>query len=217
MLTQWMDEPEDLLPDEELPQFEILDAPVAVETVDRRDSDRWTALGDVTLRWLDAEGVMQSVEGQMVDRSADGLGVISPHQFSVGDEIFLVLPKGAEEKAVVRHNADATAGWHLGLRVIHHERRRYERFPVDGTAHVHWGGDDQKHRKLPVQVKNIAHQGMQLRAIEELAPGTVVRVTGDTVQCVGVTWYCRPDGDAFLIGVQMTREPHDPSGLEFRD
>ena len=50
-------------------QFEILEAPVAVEAVDRRESDRWTALGDVILRWLDEDGVLQSVEGQMVDRS----------------------------------------------------------------------------------------------------------------------------------------------------
>jgi hypothetical protein len=150
-----MDEPEDLMPDEELPQFEIVDAPVAVETVDRRESDRWTALGDVILRWLDADGVIQSVEGQMVDRSSDGFGIISPHQFSVGDELFLVLPKGAEKKAIVRHHADATAGWHLGLRVVHHERRRYERLSVEGTAQLHWAGEDLKHRTLPVQVKTL--------------------------------------------------------------
>ena len=58
---------------------------------------------------------------------------------------------------------------------------------------------------------------MQLRVIEEIPAGTVVKVTGDTVQCVGVTWYCRPDDDAFLIGVQMTRAPHKPNGLDFQD
>jgi len=212
-----MDEPEEFIPDEELEGFEIAPEPVEVETVERRKSDRWTALGDATLRWIDAEGVTQSVQVEMVDRSPDGLKIISSREFTVGEELFLSLPKGAENKAVVRHQVESEGGWQVGLRVIHHERRRFERFVVEGTAQLHWADNKQNHRTLPVEVKNIALEGMQLRVMEEIAPGTVVKVTGQTVQCVGVTWYCKRDGDAFLIGIQMTRAPHSPNGLEFRD
>ena len=111
------------------------DEAVAVETVERRGDERWQALGQVDLHWLDHDGKPQSAPASMIERSLDGLRIVSPRKFAVGDEIHVSLPKDEHEvRANVRHGEESGRGWHIGLRLIRKDRRRFERRPAEGPA-----------------------------------------------------------------------------------
>jgi hypothetical protein len=196
----------------------IEEEPVAVESVERRSQERWQALGDVELRWRDDDGNQHSAQASMIERSADGLRIVSPREFTVGDEIRISLPKDGEDiKANVRHHEDANSGWHIGLRLIRNERRRFPRLPVEGGAIMRWIGSDQRSQEALVEVKNIASDGMQIKIPESVTVGTTVKVSGKTMQCVGVIWYCNAEGDSYLAGIQLSRDPYLKNARDFHD
>ncbi|HUG81117.1 MAG TPA: PilZ domain-containing protein [Bryobacterales bacterium] len=205
-------------PDDEPVHDDAGEEPAAVETVERRRQERWQALGQVELRWRDQDGNQQSAQAAMIERSPDGLRIISPREFTAGDEIRISLPKDGEDlKANVRHLEESGDGWHVGLRLIRNERRRFPRVPADGGAILRWLGSDQRSREAVVEVKNIAADGMQLRIPEPITVGTTVKVKGTTMQCVGVVWYCNQEGRSYLAGIQMSRDPYQNSTRDFHD
>ena len=205
-------------PDDEPSYDDAVEQPVAVETVERRCQQRWQALGQVELRWRDQDGNQQSAQAAMIERSPDGLRIISPREFMAGDEIRISLPKDGEDlKANVRHLEESGNGWHIGLRLIRNERRRFPRVPAEGGAILRWLGPDQHSREAVVEVKNIAADGMQLRTPEPIPVGTTVKVKGTTMQCVGVVWYCNQEGRSYLAGIQMSRDPYQNSTRDFHD
>ncbi len=196
----------------------IEEEPVAVESVERRSQERWQALGDVELRWRDDEGNQHTAQASLIERSVDGLRIVAPREFTVGDEIRVSLPKDGEDiKANVRHQEDSDSGWNIGLRLIRNDRRRFPRLPAQGGAIMRWIGSNQRSREALVEVKNIAADGMQVKVPEPVAAGTTVKVSGKTMQCVGVIWYCKAEGDSYLAGIQMSRDPYLSDSRDFHE
>ena len=43
---------------------------------------------------------------------------------------------------------------------------------------------------------------------EYVRPGAAAYLTGTEYQCVGSIRYCVPNGQGFLVGLELSREPH---------
>ena len=50
---------------------------------------------------------------------------------------------------------------------------------------------------------------MQLKCAGRVATGTHVRVVGETMEVVGSIVYCRAATTGYLVGIEMSRAPHE--------
>ena len=85
--------------------------------------------------------------------------------------------------------------------------RSADRERVCGKGDLTWDHGAQA-KQSTVEVRNISDNGVQLHVSEYVRPGAAAYLTGTEYQCVGSIRYCVPNGQGFLVGLELSREPH---------
>ncbi len=83
--------------------------------------------------------------------------------------------------------------------------------PTTGGGVLHWKGGS-----IAVAVHNVSPGGLQLQAPQAVAVPEVVRLTGETWECLGWTRYCTRQGSKFVVGVEMVGQPYHKESCEYR-
>jgi len=187
-------------------------APTARES--RRSILRDAASRTETLRWGTAEGSEETAAVAVHDDSDFGVRVHAPAELAVGATVWLTF-NGDVEKCVVRHCEPVDGGYAAGLYRVREERRREDRDVVEGKADLFWGGLGADIRHIEVDVRDVSAGGMQLWISRPIPLETAVRVAGQDYACLGVTCYCRPEGEGYSVGIQFTQDPYYKEGAEY--
>ena len=88
-----------------------------------------------------------------------------------------------------------------------HEFRKQLRDAVFGRGVLTWD-DGMSSRQVPVEVRNISENGVQVIAPIPIAVGVAAHLTGKEFRCIGTVRYCESDRHGFLVGLEFNREPH---------
>ena len=133
------------------------------------------------------------------------------------DQTVWVEAEGAPmTKSVVRHTAPSGRDFLSGAYRVDRERRRTDRYPVDGEAVLHWGDSHVGPCDSPVTVHNATEFGLQVESAVPLPVGTIVQLLGDELQCDGSTCYCIELGDKFIVGLHLVRQAYQRNTLEYK-
>jgi len=175
---------------------------------ERRRNERVPVDREVRLEWR--EGDSWRVEPvETVDSSAAGLGVLTESPLEVGGTIYVL---DADQPAVQAHVCSCEKvgdSYRVGLAVIRRERRRMSRTAAGGHAHVRWTGKDGKTLEAEAHVRNASDGGLQLTLQQAAEEGSVLRLTGDQIECMGTVRYSIPHGKEHLVGVELLGEAFD--------
>src|SRR5262249_7406474 len=88
----------------------------------------------------------------------------------------------------------------------------------EGRAHTTGGGMlHRRGRPIPVTVRNVSDGGLQLQAPEPVAVPEMIRVTGETWECLGWTRYCTRQGSRFVVGVELVGQAYQKDSCEYRE
>ena len=131
---------------------------------DARTEERAAATERALLEWLDESGERCAQIAWVADRSMDGVGVRSPHPLPPGAPVLITIGEDAPLKAMVRHCISDEDDWRIGLKVIRHEKRRFDRTPIEGEALVVWQSPAHGRRESPGQTLDVGEGGLGLRA-----------------------------------------------------
>ena len=167
-----------------------------------------------TLRWGAADGTEQSATVEVEDDSRIGVRVLAPSELAIGETVWLTF-SGDVEKCVVRHCEPVQGGYAAGLYRVREERRREDREVVEGKANLFWGSIGSEICLIEVDVRDISTGGMQILSSRSIPLQTAVRVAGEDYACLGVTSYCRAEGERYAVGIQFTQEPYYKESAEY--
>ncbi len=84
--------------------------------------------------------------------------------------------------------------------------------PTTGGGVLHWRG-----ASIPVTVRNVSDGGVQLQVPQAINVPEVIRLTGETWECLGSTRYCTRQGSKFVVGVEIVGEPYQKDSCDYRD
>ena len=87
------------------------------------------------------------------------------------------------------------------------EVRREPRGAVRGRGGLTWD-DGIASRRIPVEVRDISENGVQVIAPKPITVGVSAYLTGEEFRCIGTVRYCKSEGRGFLVGLEFNREPH---------
>lgn len=180
----------------------------------RRGLSRNAATRAETLRWGAPDGTERSAAVDVEDDSNSGVRVLAPAELAVGQTVWLTF-SGDVEKCVVRHCVPVSGGFAAGLYRVREERRREDREVVEGKANLFWGRVGSDIGLIEVDVRDVSAGGMQVLASSPIPLQTAVRVAGQDYACLGVTCYCRAEGERYAVGIQFTQEPYYKESAEY--
>lgn len=185
-----------------------------VDRESRRIIPREAASRTETLRWGTSGGIEQTAAVEVRDDSDFGVRVHAPAELAVGATVWLTF-SGDVEKCVVRHCEPVSGGFMAGLYRVRDERRREDRDVVGGKANLFWGRVGSDIGLIEVEVRDVSAGGMQVLASRPIPLHTTVRVAGQDYACLGVTCYCRAQGEQYAVGIQFTQEPYYIESAEY--
>lgn len=180
----------------------------------RRTIARETVSRTETLRWGSSDGAEQSATVEVEDDSRIGVRVLAPSELAIGETVWLTFC-GDVEKCVVRHCEPVEGGYAAGLYRVREERRREDREVVEGKANLFWGSVGSEICLIEVEVRDISAGGMQILSCRSIPLQTAVRVAGEDYACLGITSYCRAEGERYAVGIQFTQEPYYKESAEY--
>lgn len=161
------------------------------------------------LEWYDKNGEARSCIVEVRRRGDRGITVVSPrcpelHQMAT-------LRDGQSHYRVsVDKFLDMTDGFVVSLTYVSAGRRREERTRTMGTASIAWDTGGHAFRAgCEAQVTDVSSDGLQLISPEPIPDAAVVRVFGESLQCLGKVRYCLEKGDNYRIGLHFIRKPTD--------
>ena len=88
------------------------------------------------------------------------------------------------------------------------ERRRQKRKSCEGGGTLHWRDPRTGRRTAPVVARDVTEAGLQLETPLAVPVGTVVRLSGRTLECIGTTRYCRRVGEKYHLGITLDSPPY---------
>jgi hypothetical protein len=178
---------------------------------DARTDERAAATERALLEWLDESGERCAQIAWVADRSMDGVGVRSPHPLPPGAPVLLTIGEDAPLKAMVRHCISDEDDWRIGLKVIRHEKRRFDRTPIEGEALVVWQSPAHGRRESPVQILDVGEGGLGLAGESRIPVQSVVSIIHDGWQRFGSVTHGHTEGERYVFGVQFAGppRPHD--------
>lgn len=168
---------------------------------------RWNQQG--TCIWIDSEGRHQSQPIEILDRSHDGLGLRLSERLEAGQTVWVETDGGTFPKGVVCFCEPDGEGYRAGLMRVERERRRFDREPSGGAATLTWMVPPAARVSLSVLVRNITADGLQLEAQMAVPISSVIRLSGQELECQAITRYCRSTDGMYVIGIEFLRSPYD--------
>ena len=83
------------------------------------------------------------------------------------------------------------------------ERRQRKRKSCEGGGTLHWRDPRTGRRTAPAVARNVTETGLQLETSLAVPVGTIVRLSGRTLECIGTTRYCRSVGVKYHVGITL--------------
>lgn len=160
--------------------------------------------------WRSASGETLHATAEVETIMQDGIVLLAPAPITVGQTVYLNW-SGAERRAEVHHCEKRANAYLLILRFILYERRRADRLSSAGTGTLQWSMPGGARQAARVSVRNIGASGALIVSDQPLVVDQMVRLSGETWECIGRIRYCRRDGKKFLSGIQLTQPPQ-PKG-----
>lgn len=88
-------------------------------------------------------------------------------------------------------------------------RRRTHRAATNGVGILSWSDRGLRHNET-VRVMNASDGGLQVKLAKKVPLGALVRISGETVECLGYVRYSRPIGPMgldFVSGIEFCQQP----------
>jgi len=103
-----------------------------------------------------------------------------------------------------------TDGFVVNLSYVSAGRRREERMRTSGKASISWDTGGHAFRSgCEAEVTDVSSDGLQLITAQRIPDAAVVRVFGESLQCLGKVRYCVEKGSKYRIGLHFIRKPSD--------
>ena len=182
----------------------------------RRSQPRVRQHQQATCIWIDSEGRHQSQPIEILDRSHDGLGLRMSQRLEAGQTVWVEMDGGTFPKSVVCFCEPDGEGYRAGLMRVERERRRFDREPSGGAATLSWMDRPAAWVSVPVLVRNITADGLQLEAPMAVPVSSVIRLSGQELECQAITRYGRPAHGVYVIGIEFLRSPYDKDTPDYR-
>jgi len=184
-------------------------APVDEGRPERRSRPRIPVEEQAVLHWVGPGEEFLSESVEVLDRSPNGMRIRLSRCLPVG-LIVWIKPQDTETaiKCVVRHCAEDGGGYVAGVVLVLIERRRFDRRPYLEPGKLHWAGANFQPMTSPVTLRDVSEEGFQLEAPAKGPAPTAVRLSFGGWECMGTTCYCVPNGDKYLVGLQLIGEPY---------
>ncbi len=163
------------------------------------------------LEWHDSQtGEPHSCITEVCKRGDRGVSVMAPRCPEKG-EIATLRDGQSVYRVIVDKSLDMSDGFVVTLNYVSAGRRREERVPAAGAASISWdtGGHSAFRAGCEVQVTDVSSDGLQLISPEPVPDAAVVRVFGESLQCLGKVRYCLEKGDSYRVGLHFIRKPSD--------
>ena len=88
------------------------------------------------------------------------------------------------------------------------ERRALKRQPAGGGGTLFWTDPFGRSGACAVVARNVTEKGIQLEAREKVPFPAAVRLSGQTLECIGSTCYCSQAGEKYLVGIVIAGRPY---------
>lgn len=164
------------------------------------------------LEWYAAASEPRSCICEVRRRSARGIIVVAPRCPNVG-EMATLRDGQSVYRVVVEKSLDMTDGFVVNFSYVSAGRRREERMRTSGKASIAWDTGGHAFRAgCEAEVTDVSSDGLQLITAERIPDAAVVRVFGESLQCLGKVRYCVEKGAKFSIGLHFIRKPSDVYG-----
>ena len=93
-------------------------------------------------------------------------------------------------------------------RVGARERRALKRQPAGGGGTLFWTDPFGRSGASAVVARNVTEKGIQLEARDKIPVAAAVRLSGQTLECIGSVRYCSRDGEKYLVGIVIAGQPY---------
>jgi hypothetical protein len=164
------------------------------------------------LEWHATNGEPCSCIVEVRRRGERGITVVAP-RCPDPKQIATLRDGQSVYKVVVEKTLDMNDSLVVSLNYVSAGRRREDRMPTDGKASIAWDTGGNAFRSgCEVDVTDVSSDGLQLISLEPVPDAAVVRVFGESLQCLGTVRYCLEEGDAYRIGLHFIRKPSDAFG-----
>ena len=167
-----------------------------------------------TLTWLvpSGERYRASVE---IQPAPEGLTARLPEPVEIGRTVW-VDPGLVERRAFVRSCERSETGFVLSLGFLPREQRRQDRVPAAGRGTLHWF-DASGRRSTVVTVSDVTENGVGLRAPEVVQSAGMVRLTGETWECLGWIRHHRRWDTGCSAGLELAGPAYPKNAAEYFD
>lgn len=172
------------------------------------------ALKSTTISWLTASGERHTVAAEAV-ATADGVRAELAEPVAIGQTVWVAWEPAAR-RAFVKSCEAREDRYVAELGFLVHERRRQDRLPAVGSGTLHWFAGS-RDRTATVEVDDVTESGVRVRAPEPIAPGEMVRLTGESWECLGRVHYCNAVEGGTVLGIELTGPAYQKDGLDYVD
>ena len=171
---------------------------------------------EAMIEWVDAQDQLVRTAVVIEDESVFGFQIRLGESLPVGRTVWISSKEILGTKAVVRHCRPHGDRFVVGLYQIKSERRRDDRVPMHDTADLAWESGGTRSRSTVIVLDSSA-DGVQVEVEQALPEETIVKLSFGAWQRFGVTCYCVPKVEKFLVGIHFTGPAHHKTALELRD
>ena len=164
------------------------------------------------LEWTERNGEPCSCIVEVRRRGERGITVVAPRCPDL-KQLATLRDGQSVYGVIVEKTLPMSDGLVVNLRYASAGRRREDRVPTDGKASISWDTRGHAfHAGCEVDVTDVSSDGLQLISPEPIPDAAVVRVLGDSLQCLGKVRYCLETGPKYRIGLHFIRKPSDTIG-----
>jgi hypothetical protein len=161
------------------------------------------------LEWYAADGEARSCICEVRRRGERGITVVAPRCPELR-EMATLRDGQSVYRVIVEKSLDMTDGFVINLTYVSAGRRREERARTTGTASIAWDTGGHAFRSTcEAEVTDVSSDGLQLITDQRIPDAAVVRVFGESLQCLGKVRYCIEKGSKYRIGLHFIRKPSD--------
>ena len=161
------------------------------------------------LEWYAANSEASSCICEVPRRGERGITVVAPRCPQLR-EMATLRDGQSVYRVVVEKALDMTDGFVVNLSYVSAGRRREERMHTSGKASIAWDTGGHAFRSgCEAEVTDVSSDGLQLITAERIPDAAVVRVFGESLQCLGKVRYCAEKDAKYRIGLHFIRKPSD--------
>lgn len=160
----------------------------------------------IRVEWSDGEGLKMSWRIDVNRYYGRGLLGVSGAELPQGRCVWVKEPH-AVYGALVRSCLRTGNCYAVDLEFLHTGRRGDDRIPVGDPIVAAWEDPVEGAMVSEGMVLNVSGGGLQLALTGHVAPGSLIRVSGEDFECLGTASYSIPADGGRKVGVQFLQEP----------